>query len=70
MPLLVKLNVVQGDFVWAKSIGGTTIDEGLAIQLDAGENVYVAGKNWWSRFDPGAGILDRYIHWLQGYFYL
>ena len=43
-----------GNFVWAKSIGGTGADAGLAITLDGASNVYVTGYfNGTVDFDPG-----------------
>src|SRR5215204_2066074 len=36
---VVKLDT-NGDFVWAKSMGGIGNDEGLAIQLDGSGNIY------------------------------
>ena len=45
-----------GNFVWAKSIGGTSNDNPSGITLDALGNVYTAGYfNGTADFDPGAG---------------
>lgn len=45
---------VSGNLVWAKSIGGTGSDRGLAIALDAVGNVYTAGHfESTVDFDPG-----------------
>lgn len=45
----------SGALIWAKSVGGTTGDEGHAIATD-GSNVYVAGSfSADVDFDPGAG---------------
>lgn len=52
----------SGNYIWAKSVGGTGIDEGYAITLDAaGEYVYITGL--YRRavdFDPGPsfGVLN------------
>jgi len=49
----------NGDFVWAKSIGGNYSDDGYGISLDASNNVYVAG-NFLDvvDFDPGSGVYN------------
>jgi len=61
---------VNGNFVWAKSFGGTSFDFGFSISLDATNNVYTGGgyRNTVD-FDPGVGTfsatstggLDAYI---------
>jgi len=49
----------SGNFVWAKRIGGTDYEEGTAIAIDAGENVYLTGKYVLTvDFDPGAGTFN------------
>lgn len=53
-----KLNS-SGDFVWAKTMGGTGYDEGRSLTLDAQGNVYIAGYfNATADFDPNAGIFN------------
>ncbi len=61
---------VNGNFIWAKKIGGSNFDQGLSIALDGADNVYTTGYfNGTSDFDPGtgtfnltsAGIKDIYI---------
>ena len=50
-----KLNA-NGNLVWAKRIGGTDFDEGLAVAVDASGNVYVTGFfRGTVDFDPGSG---------------
>ncbi|WP_317897933.1 SBBP repeat-containing protein [Aurantibacillus circumpalustris] len=47
---------VTGNFVWAKSLGGTLGDIGYSISTDASGNVYTTGFfSGVSDFDPGAG---------------
>jgi hypothetical protein len=49
----------SGDFVWAKSMGGTSGDFGPSIAVDSAGNVYTAG--WFygtADFDPGPGTYN------------
>jgi hypothetical protein len=47
----------NGNFVWAKSMGGSGSDEGMGIQLDATGNIYIAGSYAYTvDFDPNAGV--------------
>jgi hypothetical protein len=52
---ILKLDV-SGNFVWAKSLGGTNYDIGIDITTDASGNVYTTG-NFYDTvdFDPGPG---------------
>ncbi|MDQ3140728.1 MAG: SBBP repeat-containing protein [Bacteroidota bacterium] len=53
-----KLNA-NGDFVWAKSIGGIDFDWGNSIAVDAIGNVYTTGFFTDTvDFDPGSGIYN------------
>ncbi|MCF8294807.1 MAG: choice-of-anchor D domain-containing protein [Bacteroidales bacterium] len=46
----------SGNFVWAKNMGGSSLDWGYSIAIDASENVYVSGKFYGTvDFDPGSG---------------
>ncbi|MDG1475660.1 MAG: T9SS type A sorting domain-containing protein [Vicingaceae bacterium] len=48
---------VNGDFVWAKSIGGTGSEEGKSIDVDGSGNIYATGSYYNTvDFDPGAGV--------------
>jgi len=52
---ICKLNS-QGNFVWAKHWGGSTIDEGTSVTLDGFGNVYITGYfDGTGDFDPGEG---------------
>jgi hypothetical protein len=46
----------SGALVWAKSIGGTSVDQGASLQIDNSGNSYVTGYfQGTADFDPGAG---------------
>lgn len=47
----------SGNFLWARSIGGTFTDAAFSIALDASSNAYIAGSFLGTiDFDPGPGI--------------
>ncbi|MEA3445471.1 MAG: SBBP repeat-containing protein [Bacteroidota bacterium] len=50
----------SGNFVWAKSMGGSSDDRGYSIALDASGNVYTTGYFYSSTvdFDPGSGTYN------------
>lgn len=50
----------SGNFVWAKSLGGTGSDWGLAIAIDLGGNIYTTGyfSGGIADFDPGPGVFN------------
>ncbi|MEP7230897.1 MAG: SBBP repeat-containing protein [Ginsengibacter sp.] len=46
----------SGNFLWAKQMGGTLVDEAYAITTDASGNVYTTGYFFGTAdFDPGSG---------------
>ncbi len=50
---------VNGNFLWAKQMGGTGNDQGLSIAVDANGNVYTTGIfRGTTDFDPGAGVYN------------
>lgn len=49
----------NGNFIWAKSIGGTGGDSPMAIAIDANSNVYITGGfAGTADFDPGVGVFN------------
>ncbi|MFM9839281.1 MAG: IPT/TIG domain-containing protein [Cyclobacteriaceae bacterium] len=49
----------NGNFIWAKSVGGTGDDEGLSLAVDASGNITTTGSfELTSDFDPGAGTAN------------
>ena len=50
----------SGIFIWAKALGGTGLDNGLGITVDALSDVYTTGQfSGTADFDPGAGAANR-----------
>ncbi|MBA3664135.1 MAG: SBBP repeat-containing protein [Bacteroidetes bacterium] len=50
---------VNGNFLWAKSLGGDTGDWGLSITSDRYDNIYVAGFFYRTAdFDPGPSVFN------------
>lgn len=48
-----------GNFVWAKSIGGNSTDEGISIRIDPYGNVFTTGIFGGTvDFDPGPGVTN------------
>ncbi len=48
-----------GDFVWAKSMGGSSGGAGMSIVLDGSNNIYTTGGYSGSvDFDPNAGVVN------------
>lgn len=51
---ILKLNS-SGNFVWAKSVGGASLDQGHSITMDASGNSYITGEfSGTVDFDPGS----------------
>ncbi len=49
----------QGNFIWAKSMGGPNGDTGYGIALDNDRNVYITGGfSGTANFDPGPGTFN------------
>ena len=47
----------NGDFIWAKNVGGTNLDEGNCITVDDAANVYLTGQyKATPDFDPGPNV--------------
>jgi uncharacterized protein (DUF2249 family) len=58
----------SGNLIWVKSAGGTVGDWGLAVQVDAGGNVYVAGGFMGTAdFDPGPATVTLQSAGTQSY---
>lgn len=50
----------NGNFLWTKSIGGSSFDEGYAITTNANNDVYLSGSFAGTvDFDPGPGTQNR-----------
>lgn len=55
---IVKLTT-SGDYVWAKSLGGTDNDQALSISVDGVGSVYTSGTfSGTADFDPGTGTAN------------
>ncbi len=49
----------SGNFVWAKSMGGSNYDYAYGIAVDSNGNVYTTGSFYGTAdFDPGAGVFN------------
>ncbi|WP_416866186.1 MAG: Ig-like domain-containing protein [Imperialibacter sp.] len=53
--IFITMLNASGELQWARKVGGTSADEGLAIRLDASGNVLISGRFLGTvDFDPGA----------------
>lgn len=60
---ILKLDA-SGNFVWVKSIGGTSLEYGVSIELDSFGNVYTSGSfNGNIDFDPNTGVSNITPYW-------
>ena len=49
----------NGNFIWAKAMGGTNQDKGHSISIDNSGNIYTSGLfNGTADFDPGSGTYN------------
>ena len=55
---ILKLDA-SGNFIWAKNIGGQTVDVGYSITVDASGNIYSTGSfSGTVDFNPGSGTFE------------
>lgn len=57
-----------GKFVWVKAMGGTDLDRGLGIAVDAGDTYTTGDFEGTVDFDPGAGIHNKVSEGLSDIF--
>src|SRR5215213_2885140 len=49
----------NGNFLWAKSMGGLDTEQGGFVALDTNDNIYISGSFYGTAdFDPGAGTFN------------
>jgi len=60
----------NGNFIWAKSMGGCSIDAGICITVDDSDNVYTTGifDSTAVDFDPGSGTYNLSCAGIQDIF--
>lgn len=59
MDIFVSKLDVSGNFVWAKALGGTSIELGYGVAVDNSDNVYTTGSfRGTADFDPDAGVFN------------
>ena len=57
--IFITMLNASGELQWARKVGGTSADEGLAIRLDASGNVLISGRFLGTvDFDPGASTAN------------
>ena len=62
-----KLNN-NGSFVWAKAIGGSTVEQGQNIMIDAAKNIYISGVfSDTVDFNPDGGVFNLIATPFSGY---
>jgi hypothetical protein len=50
----------DGNFLWARVLGGPSWDEIMGVTIDSNGNIYLCGKFWTTvDFDPGPGMQER-----------
>lgn len=55
---VLKLDL-NGNFIWAKQLGGSSADECAYLSIDSSDNIYTTGSfKSTSDFDPGAGVFN------------
>lgn len=61
----------NGNFMWAKQMGGTKYDDARSIFVDASNNVYTAGNYAGIvDFDPNSGVFNLSSDTINGGFYI
>jgi len=66
---VAKLDAASGGPIWARAMGGPSIDTALALARDSNDNVYTTGYfNGTADFDPGPGTANRTSAGLQDVF--
>ena len=49
----------NGNFIWAKQMGGSKLDNGTSIAIDTSQNIYITGYFYnTADFDPGEGVVN------------
>jgi len=57
--VFISKNDANGNFLWIRTIGGASGDDGVAIELDAASNSYITGYFQSTvDFDPGVGVAN------------
>ncbi len=67
---ILKLDT-YGNFIWAKTFGGSNLDRGNSISVDLSGNIYTTGHFWFTvDFDPGVGTYNLTSNGLEDVFIL